>query len=188
MTGSVWIFQFRYDSLRFSILSTLFLFFRFRYSHTTTMKEYPNMWKHEDGVDKVLQFQLKYTDRPCRVWRHYSSHSVWSIPSHSAWLVGLSICHSTEHFNNGSTDQYAIWVEDSSGPMESCIVIFGFSICTSPQCRSILVCDNTKMESIKFPSKYIDQPRRVWRSYSSHSVWSTPSHSAWSVCLSICHN
>jgi len=42
--------------------------------------------------------------------------------------------------------------------------VFGFSICTPPQRRSILVCENTKTESIhfdeKFPSNYIDRPRR----------------------------
>jgi len=59
---------------------------------------------------------------------------------------------------------------------------FCFSIRTSPQCRNILVCENTKTESMyfhgKFPSKCVDRPCRVWRSYSSHLVWSTPSHSA----------
>ena len=138
------------------------------------------------------KFQLKYIDRPRLVGRSYSSHTVWSAPSHLAWSVCLSICYSSEPLNNGSTDRRAIWVQDSGGPKESCIVIFGFNIHTSMQCRSILVCENTKTESVyldrKFPLKYIDQPRRVWRSYSSHWVWSTPSHSAWSICLSICHN
>ena len=40
---------------------------------------------------------------------------------------------------------------------------FGFGIHRPPQCKSILVCENSKMESIKFHKKflYIDQPRRV---------------------------
>jgi len=42
-TGSVWIFQIRFDSVRSSISSTRFRFFRFRYLHTTTMQEYPNV-------------------------------------------------------------------------------------------------------------------------------------------------
>jgi len=71
-------------------------------------------------------------------------------------------------------------------------VFFSFSLRTPPQCKSILVCENTKTESInfntKFQLKHIDRPRLVWRSYSSHSVWSTPSHSVWLVCLSICHS
>jgi len=47
---------------------------------------------------------------------------------------------------------------------------FGFDIRTPPQCKSILVYENSKAESInfhkKFQLKYIDWPRRVWRSYS----------------------
>jgi len=38
--GSIWIFQFRFDSVHFSILSTLF---QFRYMHTTAMQEYPSL-------------------------------------------------------------------------------------------------------------------------------------------------
>jgi len=38
-------------------------------------------------------FQLKYTDRPHWVWRSYSSHLLWSTPSHSAWWVCMLICH-----------------------------------------------------------------------------------------------
>jgi len=49
---------------------------------------------------------------------------------------------------------------------ESCIVISRFSIRTSLQRGTILVCENTKTESIyfdgKFLSKYIDRPRQVW--------------------------
>jgi len=49
---------------------------------------------------------------------------------------------------------------------------FDFGIRTPPQCMSILVRENTKRESInfhkKFQIKYIDWPRLVWRSYSSH--------------------
>ena len=41
--GSVWNFQIRFDSVRFSISSTRFRFFRFRYLHTTTMQEYPSV-------------------------------------------------------------------------------------------------------------------------------------------------
>ena len=63
------------------------------------------------------------------------------------------------------------------------LVFFGFGICTPPQCRSIPVCENTKTESINFDKKlhlkHIDRPRWVCRSYSSHLLWSTPSHSAW---------
>jgi len=44
--GSVRIFQFRFNSVRFSISSTRFRFSRFRYSHTTAMQEYPSVWKH----------------------------------------------------------------------------------------------------------------------------------------------
>jgi len=44
--GSFWIFQFRFDSVQFSISSTRFWFFRFQYSHATTMQEYPSVWKH----------------------------------------------------------------------------------------------------------------------------------------------
>ena len=113
---------------------------------------------------------------------HAKCEGVWLTFSHSAWSVCLSICHSSEPFNNGSTDWHAVWVEDSGGHSESCIVIFGFTIRTSPQCRSILVCENTKTELIyfngMFPSKCIDRPRRLWRSYSSHSVWSV-----WSVTI-----
>jgi len=69
---------------------------------------------------------------------------------------------------------------------------FGFGIYTPPQCKSIPVCENTKMESVnvdkKFHLKHIDRPCWVWRSYSSHLVWSTPWHSAWSVCLLMCHS
>jgi len=36
-------------------------------------------------------------------------------------MVGLSICRSSEPFNNDSTDRHAVWVEDSGGPIESCI-------------------------------------------------------------------
>jgi len=32
-----------------------------------------------------------------------------------AWFVGWSVCHSSESCKNGSTDQDAIWVEDSGG-------------------------------------------------------------------------
>jgi len=46
---------------------------------------------------------------------------------------------------------------------------FGFGIPPPQQCKSILVCENTKTESInfhkKFQLKYIDL---VWRSYSLH--------------------
>ena len=69
-------------------------------------------------------------------------------------MVGLSICHSSEPFNNGSTDRHAVWVEDSSGPKESCTVIFGFSIRTSPQRRSILLCENAKTELIYFNGSF----------------------------------
>jgi len=72
------------------------------------------------------------------------------------------------------------------------VFFFVFAICTPPQCKSIPVCENTKTESInfhkKFQLKHIDWPRWVWRSYSSHLVWLTPSHSVRSVCLLICHN
>jgi len=67
---------------------------------------------------------------------------VWSTPLHYAWSVRLSICHSSEPFNNSSTNQHAIWVEDLGGRSD-CIVIFGFSIRTSLQLGSILVCENT---------------------------------------------
>jgi len=69
-------------------------------------------------------------------------------PSHLAWLVYLSISHSSESFNNSSTDRHAIWVEHSGRPMQSCIVIFGFSIHTSQQCRNILVCVNKRQEGV----------------------------------------
>jgi len=71
-------------------------------------------------------------------------------------------------------------------------VFFDSAIRTPPQCKSIPMCENTKTESInfhkKFQLKYIDRPRLLWRSYSSHLVWSAPSHSAWWVPLSISHN
>jgi len=76
-------------------------------------------------------------------------------PSHLAWLVYVSICHSCEPFGKGSTSRHAVWVEDSGGPKVSCIVIFGFSIRTSPQCRSILVCENTKTTSVYFDGKFL---------------------------------
>jgi len=41
-------------------------------------------------------------------------------------LIYLSISHSSEPFNNGSTNQHALWVQDSGEPKESCIVIFRF--------------------------------------------------------------
>jgi len=54
------------------------------------------------------------------------------------------------------------------------VFFFGFGIRTPPQCKSILVCENTKTEPInfhkKFQLKYIDRPRWVWRSYSSQMV------------------
>ena len=53
--------------------------------------------------------------------------------------------------------------------------------------KSILVCENTKMESIKFDKKfqlkYIDQPRRVWRSF-----WSKVFHTWHGRSLSVCHS
>jgi len=36
--GSVWVFQIRFDSVRYLISSTRFVFFRFRFSHVTTLK------------------------------------------------------------------------------------------------------------------------------------------------------
>jgi len=47
-------------------------------------------------------------------------------PSHSAWSVCLSICHSSEPFSNGSTDRHVVWVEDSGGPKEIMYCYFGF--------------------------------------------------------------
>jgi len=53
--------------------------------------------------------------------------------------------------------------------------------------KSILVCENSKMESIKFDKKfqlkYIDQPRRVWRSF-----WSKVFHTWHGRSLSVCHS
>jgi len=158
---------FNFGLIRFSISSTRFRFFDFgirtppRCKSILVCENTKTQWINLDE-----KFQLQYIDRPCRVWRSYSSHSAWS--------VCLLICHSSEPFNNSSADRHAIWVEDSGGPKESCIVIFGFSIRTLPQCRSILVCENTKTESIyfdgKFPSKYIGRQRWVWKSYSSVGV------------------
>jgi len=149
-----------------SISSTQFWFFDFGIRTPLQCKSilvYESTKTELINFDK--KFQLKYIDRPRLVGRSYSSHTVWSAPSHLAWSVCLSICYSSEPLNNGSTDRRAIWVQDSGGPKESCIVIFGFNIHTSMQCRSILVCENTKTESVyldrKFPLKYIDQPRRV---------------------------
>ena len=52
---------------------------------------------------------------------------------------------------------------------------FDFGIRTPPRCKSILVSENTNMESIffdgKFSSKYIGRPRWVWKSFCSHWVW-----------------
>ena len=76
------------------------------------------------------------------------------VNSFTLSVVGLSICHSSEPFNNGSTDRHAVWVEDSGGPKESCIVIFGFSIRMSLQRRSILLCENTKTELIYFNGSF----------------------------------
>jgi len=71
----------------------------------------------------------------------------------------------------------------------SVLFFFGFGIRTPPQCKSILVCENSKIESMYFDGqfllKYINRTHWVWRSYSSHLVWSTPLHSAWSVRLSV---
>jgi len=69
-----------------------------------------------ESINFDKKFQLKHIDWPRLVWRSYSSHSVSSTPSHSAWLVCLSICHSSELINNGSTDRLAVWVEDAGGP------------------------------------------------------------------------
>ena len=79
---------------------------------------------------------------------HAKCEGVSDGKSFTLSMVSLSICHNSEPFNNGSTDRHAIWVEDSAGPKESCIIIFSFSIQTSLQCRSILVCENAKTESI----------------------------------------
>jgi len=47
----------------------------------------------------------------------------------------------------------------------SVLVFFGFGIRTPLQCKSILVCENTKTESVNFHKKfqlnYIDRPRLV---------------------------
>jgi len=40
-----------------------------------------------------------------------------------AWSVGLSVCHTSEPCKNGGTDRDAVWVEDSGGPREPCIIL-----------------------------------------------------------------
>ena len=38
-----------------------------------------------------------------------------------AWSVGLSVCHTSEPYKNGSTDRDAVWIDDSGGPRKPCI-------------------------------------------------------------------
>jgi len=45
-----------------------------------------------------------------------------------AWSVGLSVCHSSEPYKNGSTDRDAVWVEDSGAPKEPCIRLSRYPI------------------------------------------------------------
>jgi len=91
----------------------------------------------------------------------------------------------------GSVWIFQFWLGSFFNLKYSVSLFFGFGIRTPLQCKSILlVCENTKTESInfhkKFQLKYIDWPRLVWRNYSSQLVWSSPSHSAWwSLCWSV---
>jgi len=39
--------------------------------------------------------------------------------------VWLSVCHTSEPCENGCTDGAAVWVEDSGGPRERCIIRWG---------------------------------------------------------------
>ena len=121
-----------------------------------------------ESINFNKKFHLKHIDRP-----HPVRRSFWWKVLH-AWH-GRSIWRSATAVSPSITAQLIdiVWVEDSGGPKVSFIVTFGFSIRTSPQCKSILVCENTKMESIyfdgKFPSKYVDRPCQESSSYSSYS-------------------
>jgi len=45
-----------------------------------------------------------------------------------AWSIGLSValsvCHTSEPCKNGLTDQFAVWVVDSSGPKDAQIQLY----------------------------------------------------------------
>jgi len=43
------------------------------------------------------------------------------ITDRVAWFVSRSVCHSSESSKNGSTDQDAVWIDDSGGLKEPCI-------------------------------------------------------------------
>jgi len=117
------------------------------------------------------KFLLKYIDRPRRLWSSYSSHSVWSTPSHSAW----SVCRSVTAVSPSITAQpidmpfgLRTWV----GPRNH-VLLFSVSVFAYHCTAWVSSCVKTlKTESIyldgKLLSKYINQPCRVWSSYSSH--------------------
>jgi len=77
---------FKFRLIRFGFQSQVlgFGFFRFRYLQTTTMQEYPSVWKHQ-GVDKLRQ--------KVSVKAYWPTTLVWSTPSHSAWSICLLMSH-----------------------------------------------------------------------------------------------
>jgi len=76
--GSVWIFQFRFDSVQFSVSSTLFQFFGFGIRIPLQCNSIPERENTKTELINIHgKFPSKYIDRPCRVWRSYS-HSVSS--------------------------------------------------------------------------------------------------------------
>jgi len=179
--GSVSIFQFWFDSVWFQSQVLGFCIRTPAQCKSIVVCENTKM----ELINFHKKFQSKYIDRPCRVWR-----SFWWKVLHT-WR-GWSMCRSVTAVSPSITAHpidMLFGLRTLVGP-RNCVVIFGFSIRTSPQCRSVrVVCENTKTGSMyldgKFPLKYVHRPRQVWRSYSSHSVWSAPSYSVWSVCVDL---
>jgi len=90
--GQFGFFQFRFDSVRFSISSTWFRFF-FGFGIRTPLQCKSILVCENTNVDSInfhKKFQLKYINRPCGVWRSYSSHSVCGHLLHT--LCGRSVC------------------------------------------------------------------------------------------------
>jgi len=90
--------------------------------------------------------------------------------------VGLS-----QHgaFSNGSTDWHAVWVEDSGWGQEIMCCCFQFQyshITTTQEYPSVWKHRRSRYTSVESFRRSIStcHAECVWRSYSSHSMWSTP--------------
>jgi len=173
-------------NLKYSVLV-----FRFRYSHITAMQEYPSMWKHQDGVGKLWQevsVKVYWPTTPSM------KEFLMESPSYLAWSVCLSICRSSEPFNNGSTDQDADgWGLGWAQGIMYCYGRFQYSHITTTQEYTSVWKHQDRIDILRWKVS-VEVYRLTTPSvkeffiFSSHLVRSTPSHSSHCRCVTIGKN